>query len=341
MNSTSPTITEIPFNHEPNYLALQRLLTRYQNLILIVASPNSQETISDYDLTPLQRQIRAELYNPLPYHRTKWLHSVDSARNLLLNLERHAQNIKSPKVKKETLKDLTTKKQTIKRLRNRIEEIGQEVERLGDRLPRIRTQDDDELLGERADTVLARMGRRLSSTYHSEGMSGDLREGKPVTDVSEAHEDNQGVAHGHDVLFDSSVRKRQGLAKEAADSASAFDKGTTSGFSNLGQTERSLQHHTREHEDLTSALVSMAAQLKQQSRAFQFALTQDESLLSRAVDGLDLNITSMDAASKNMAFLRRMSEEQGWLGRLKLYGIILALWLLAVLLVFVGPKLRF
>jgi energy-converting hydrogenase Eha subunit G len=85
----------------------------------------------------------------------------------------------------------------------------------------------------------------------------------------------------------------------------------------------------------------MAAQLKQQGRALQFSLEQDKGILGRALEGLDINLTGLEAASKNMAFLRRMSEEEGWLGRLKLYGMIFAMWISAFLLVFVCPKLRF
>ncbi len=88
-------------------------------------------------------------------------------------------------------------------------------------------------------------------------------------------------------------------------------------------------------------MISMAAQLKQQAKAFQFSLGQDKSLLDRALEGLDKNETGMPAASKNMQFLKRMSEEQGFFGRLKLYAMIGAMWAVAILLVFAGPKLRF
>jgi hypothetical protein len=49
----------------------------------------------------------------------------------------------------------------------------------------------------------------------------------------------------------------------------------------------------------------------------------------------------MEAASKRIGMLRRMSEGKGWWGRIMLYAWIFGLWIVAILLVFVGPKLRF
>jgi hypothetical protein len=88
-------------------------------------------------------------------------------------------------------------------------------------------------------------------------------------------------------------------------------------------------------------MVNLAVQLKQQAQAMQFSLQQDKGILGRAMEGLDVSVTSMEAASKNMAFLKRMSEEEGWLGRMKLYAMIFGMWIFAFLLVFVGPKIRF
>jgi len=63
--------------------------------------------------------------------------------------------------------------------------------------------------------------------------------------------------------------------------------------------------------------------------------------MDRAVRGLDKNTTGMEAAGKRMGLLKRMSEGKGWWGRMMLYAWIAGLWVVAILLVFVGPKLRF
>ncbi|KAI9874871.1 MAG: hypothetical protein M1823_007592, partial [Watsoniomyces obsoletus] len=113
------------------------------------------------------------------------------------------------------------------------------------------------------------------------------------------------------------------------------------GYSGLDPSERAMLDASRTQEDLSTSLVSMAAQLKQQARAFQFSLDKDKGILDRALEGLDRNLSGMEAASKKMQFLKRMSEGEGWWGRMKLYALIFGMWVAAVLVVFVMPKLRF
>lgn len=111
--------------------------------------------------------------------------------------------------------------------------------------------------------------------------------------------------------------------------------------SNTQDTEQTLSTHRAEQEDLTSSLLSLASQLKSSSQAFQTSLDSEKSVLARAVDGLDRTTGNMQAAERRMGMLRRMTEGKGWWGRMMLYAWILGLWLVAVLIVFLGPKLRF
>lgn len=64
-------------------------------------------------------------------------------------------------------------------------------------------------------------------------------------------------------------------------------------------------------------------------------------MLDRAVTGMDKTTTTMEAAGKRMGMLRKMSEGKGWWGRMMLYAWIFGLWVVAILIVYVGPKLRF
>ena len=107
------------------------------------------------------------------------------------------------------------------------------------------------------------------------------------------------------------------------------------------ETEQTLSTHRAEQEDLTSSLLSLASQLKSSSQAFQTSLDSEKSVLARAVDGLDRTTGNMQAAERRMGMLRRMTEGKGWWGRMMLYAWILGLWVVAVLIVFLGPKLRF
>jgi len=92
---------------------------------------------------------------------------------------------------------------------------------------------------------------------------------------------------------------------------------------------------------LTSSLLSLATALKQSSQAFSTSLEADTAVLNAATEGLDKNAGAMEAAGKKMGMLRRMTEGKGWFGRMMLYAWIAGLWVVAILLVFVGPKFRF
>ena len=92
--------------------------------------------------------------------------------------------------------------------------------------------------------------------------------------------------------------------------------------------------------DLTSSLVSMAAQLKASTLAFSSSLDLDNEALARAQEGLDKNESGMGAAKNRMGMLRKMSEGKGWWGRMMLYAWIAGLWIVAILLV-VTIKFRF
>jgi hypothetical protein len=96
-----------------------------------------------------------------------------------------------------------------------------------------------------------------------------------------------------------------------------------------------------EQEDLTSSLLTLASQLKSSSKTFQSTLEGEKSALDRAVSGIDRTSTTMGAAGKRMGLLRKMTEGKGWWGRMMLYAWIFGLWVVAILIVFVGPKLRF
>ncbi|KAJ4518876.1 hypothetical protein HRR83_003832 [Exophiala dermatitidis] len=365
------------FQHEVDYLNLHRTLIRLQHLILLTPSLSSSASSSSENassLTALQRQIQAELWSPLPYYRNKWLHSIEGARTVLLQLERKAQNLRVQRAKYDAAKDLAEKRAIIKKLRNRVEEIGREVERemgnkdgnkdlqgplklgIGDEIGLVHEETLYDVL-KRQQSPLDNGDIETMETAQKEPVQdetedhnrtlrrkdGDtLRDGRPVSQVEEERDGYKVESKARDTrgeLFASTseMRHRGGKGQQETKSESA----STSGFSNLQSTERSLLDSSRVQEDITTSLVKMAAQLKQQSRAMQFSLEQDKGILGRALQGLDLSVSGMEAASKNMAFLRRMSEEEGWFGRLKLYAMIFAMWIVAILLVFVCPKLRF
>ena len=106
-------------------------------------------------------------------------------------------------------------------------------------------------------------------------------------------------------------------------------------------SDQALSSSRLEQESLTDSLVTLATQLKSSSTAFHTSLENEKSVLDRAVDGIDATTASMNAAEKRMGMLRKMTEGKGWWGRMMLYLWILGLWIVAILIVFLGPKLRF
>jgi hypothetical protein len=165
-------------------------------------------------------------------------------------------------------------------------------------------------------------------------------------DVSTSTEGNEALRNAAENLS-SSLRRRgkaedtQGSQTASGNSLFGSKSSATTGDPNLPQTEALLSHNRGEQESLTSSLLEMAKQLKQQSVQFGQTLEGDKGVLDRAVSGLDNGQLGMDAASRRMGTLRKMTEGRGWFARMKLYGMIFGLWLLAFLIVFVGPKIRF
>lgn len=326
----------ISLQNDPNYLALSRTLARYQNLILLTPTPNEKV---DAQLAPWQKKTQDELWSPLPFHRMKWLHTIEGARTVLLQLEQAAQGIKVQRTKRDAVKDLAEKRMIVKRLRSRVEEIGREVESSSrDIQPQTLDHDGD---SETMYDVLQQIRRGKQSQPSRDGQTFPNLQDRQITAPSHSaattsEEDNE---KAREALLESSsnVRRRQGKDVENEGTS----QGKASGFSNLPETEKSLLAASKEHEDITTSLLNMAAQLKQSARQFQFTLDQDKGMLDRALEGLDQNVSAMGLASKGMRTLQRMSEEQGFLGRLKLQLFIASMWAIAILLVFAGPKLRF
>lgn len=115
----------------------------------------------------------------------------------------------------------------------------------------------------------------------------------------------------------------------------------TTALSTTATTEAILDHQRDEQDKLTESLLGMASALKSSSRAFATSLEEEKDVLNSAGTGLDKNERGLEAAARRMGTLRKMSEGRGMIGRYILMATIAGMWLLALLLVFVMPKLRF
>jgi hypothetical protein len=131
------------------------------------------------------------------------------------------------------------------------------------------------------------------------------------------------------------------IPSQSAKSTSLATTSTKTPTSTTSSKEEALTTSRLEQETLTTSLLSLASQLKASSQSFQSTLGNEKSVLDRAVAGIDKTSSTMEAAGQRMGMLRRMTEGKGWWGRMMLYGWIFGLWVVAVLIVYVGPKLRF
>ncbi|KAF4554851.1 putative protein transport protein 4 [Elsinoe fawcettii] len=136
------------------------------------------------------------------------------------------------------------------------------------------------------------------------------------------------------------ARKQQSLAPDSANTSALFN-GRSKDDSSLQSREQVLTSQAQEQEAIKASLVSLASALKQSNISFSQSLEEEKTILERAASGLDKNALGMESAERRMGTLRKMTEGQGWWGRIKLYAIIGCLWLACFLLVFLGPKLRF
>ena len=88
-------------------------------------------------------------------------------------------------------------------------------------------------------------------------------------------------------------------------------------------------------------MISLARRLNASAKKFQDELEADDEVVAKTEGALGKNQAGMSSATKRMGVLSKMSEGRWWWGRMVLYAGIVALWVLALLIVFVGPKLRF
>ncbi|KAK3374964.1 synaptobrevin [Podospora didyma] len=139
--------------------------------------------------------------------------------------------------------------------------------------------------------------------------------------------------------------RRRATSTETAEKRSAlFGDGrgaTTTVLSTTATTEAILDHQRAEHDILTESILKLATDLKKSSQAFSSSLEEDAEVVARAGEGMSKTGESMDAVTKRMSTLQKMTEGEGWWGRMRLYVQVYGLMLVLVLVVFVLPKLRF
>ena len=130
-------------------------------------------------------------------------------------------------------------------------------------------------------------------------------------EVRTGNEGNEALAAAAQNLT-SQLRRRDGAGADRSEAtatgASLFPSKTTAAAGNASssRTDDLLVDNRIEQEALTSSLLEMAKQLKQQSIHFKDTLEGDKSVLDRAVQGLDKSTLGMEAAGQKMGTLRQI-----------------------------------
>ena len=287
-------------------ITLNRLLARLDHTLL---SPDSEQ---------LSRLRNSQ------YERNKVGANVEHARTLLLALEKQSSAIRVQTQRQQIQADLQAKRELIKRLNARLQELNE------------LNEDDDEDSEEDEENEVA---NAIPSYAPARPDAQDgLDTGPPPEPLISPPPPASSELRSRNPLQASDNRSQ--ASTTARESLFAARPTPPQYSSNLSQTETLLSHNRTEQETLTTGLLGLAKALKESSLQFSSSLENEKDVLKRAEGGLDKSSQGMEAAERKMGMLRRMSEGQGWWGRIKLYGFIFGLWVGCFLVVFVGPKIR-
>lgn len=275
--------------------------------------------------------------------------NVEYARSLLTQLERSLPQIKPLDRKHEAQSEITRDKQLLKRIQTILDEENAKAEAKEDEDDETDDIDDEwkELfskpVAEKATSPVSRPKDQQTPTQRSDSQ----REVKETSEAQQTITPATATTTTPTPTPSSTnppalptLRNRH-TAHPAPPPSTEKAAATGSNTNKLSETEAELSTHRMEQEDLTSSLLTLASQLKSSSQSFQATLEGEKSALDRAVSGIDRTSTTMEAAGKRMGMLRKMTEGKGLWGRMMLYAWIFGLWVVAILIVYVGPKLRF
>ncbi|KAJ5985901.1 hypothetical protein N7499_007810 [Penicillium canescens] len=344
------TVTAFPTDGSPDLALLNvaRLFTRLENNLL---SPGT-------DRRSLQQS---------EYQRMRINKNVEYARTLLTQLERALPQLKPLDRKHEAQAEIARDRQLLKRIQSILDEEDAKAQvKQEDEEDDEENQDGEDEWKELFSKPISKEKVIASTSPHTRNQPAPIRTTEPQWDemdegssttttsldmsgpsitLTEATPTSATASSQLPTLRNRHTNTPSATPTSTSSSTSEKPTATTTSSNTNTQskpaTEKELSTHRMEQEDLTSSLLTLASQLKSSSKTFQSTLEGEKSALDRAVSGIDRTSTTMEAAGKRMGLLRKMTEGKGWWGRMMLYAWIFGLWVVAILIVFVGPKLRF
>jgi len=331
-------------NADATAVDLSRLLTRLNHTVL---SPNADHSLrfSSYERAKVGA-VGCSFPSPARSRNFLiYLQNLEYARTLLLRLEHDNSNpihAKYQPQKNAHQTDLKGKRALIKQIQDRLYELDE-----GDTSDGYASNDPN------AEDLLDRYAPAIKDTSNSIDTDGDGLEtvGQP----------SQVQMAAAAATLSSTLRSRRAAQEPLNDTS--FSTGTssdllprkpsapstsTSPFAPTPSKQQDtsandvlLEHHNSEQEALTSSLLTLAQALKASTLSFADSLEASNPLVDRASEALDGNVKGMEAAGLRMGMLRKMTEGRGWWSRLTLYAKIAVLAVVALVIVFILPKLRF
>ncbi|KAJ5561671.1 hypothetical protein N7461_000432 [Penicillium sp. DV-2018c] len=278
------------------------------------------------------------------YQRMRVNKNVEYARTLLTQLERSLPQLKPLDRKHEAQAEIARDRQLLKRIQIVLDDAESKAQAQVNE-DEYETDDGDDEWKELFSKPIAETqsipqpkdqktpGQTLDSSS-SQGVAGVA----PTTTTTQPSATATTSSSPSTRPEPPTLRNRHKMPAPPASSESATATGNNAKHSG---TEAEISTQRMEQEDLTSSLLTLASQLKSSSQSFQSTLENEKSALDRAVSGIDRTSSTMEAAGKRMGMLRKMTEGKGLWGRMMLYAWIFGLWVVAILIVYVGPKLRF
>ncbi|KAF4824901.1 hypothetical protein CGCSCA5_v000896 [Colletotrichum siamense] len=341
--------TSAPAPPERGVAELSQLLRRLDQTILH----------ADHDR---ERRLRAS-----EFERARLNSNLDYARSLLTRVEQEALNVKLLARRQDMQADLNRKRELLERLVDRMHDLEQLHEDDDEY-----SSDGEDILGEIIPTPSESTNSRSTDIPTEDTGDDDSAEdipdlAPPLGAAAAAPAHAPAPESTSTPTTTSQTLRPRGAANTtaAAEPETATSTGTatatstaraalfaqrrsntlkstaSTGAASTATAEALLDRQRQEQDALSESILKMAGALKASSQRFSSTLEQDKNVLSRAGEGMDKTERGMDAASRRMGTLRRMTEGKGWWGRMMLYAWVYGLMVALVLLVFVMPKLRF
>jgi hypothetical protein len=261
--------------------------------------------------------------------------NIDYAQTLIKKIERSLPAVKAPAIRHERTTDLTKKRGRYERIKERFDWTKEDIERTTSREEEEEEEDIQDFVEE--DDVwegIVSVEKQAAADVEPE-VSNNVISSEETTTIRQRRPDKA-------FLPPTTSSTTAAIASGTSTSTYPGPKPTPATTAPpIDTKESTLATHRTEQESLTTSLLTLASQLKSSSEAFQTSLENEKGILNRAVEGLDRNMSGMEAAGKKMGVLRRMTEGRGWWGRMMMYAWIFGLWIVALAIVYLGPKLRF